>query len=220
MFKRAAVSEGSSDDLSTRARIRDAAIVTFGEQGFGVGVRAIAAAAGVSPGLVNHHFGSKDGLREACDDYVRDLIREYKTEYIRHPSPSGVLEALAEIEDFAPYIGYLMRSFQAGGALTVTMFEHMVEDVEGYLRAGIEAGTLRPQRDLRATARYMALHNGGGFFLFLQLHSARHDGKLDYRQALREYADQVMLPAADIFTNGLFTDSMMLDTLLNQSGEP
>ncbi|MTL11753.1 TetR family transcriptional regulator, partial [Nocardia seriolae] len=49
----------STDDLTTRARIRDAAITVFGEQGFGVGVRAIAAAAGVSPGLVNHHFGDR-----------------------------------------------------------------------------------------------------------------------------------------------------------------
>ncbi|MFI5777908.1 TetR family transcriptional regulator [Nocardia sp. NPDC051570] len=216
MFKRAAVSEGSTDDLSTRARIRDAAIVTFGDQGFGVGVRAIAAAAGVSAGLVNHHFGSKDGLREACDEYVRDLIRQVKTEYIRDPTPKSLLESLSEIEDFAPYIAYMMRSFQAGGSLTVTLFEHMVSDIEGYLVTGVEAGTLRPQRDLKATARYMALHNGGGFFLFLQLYAARHDGKLDYRKALREYADQVMLPAADIFTNGLFTDSMMLDTLLDR----
>ncbi|WP_280443543.1 helix-turn-helix domain-containing protein, partial [Nocardia brasiliensis] len=41
--------------------MRDAAIEGFGDQGFQVGVRAIAKAAGVSPGLVNHHFGSKDG---------------------------------------------------------------------------------------------------------------------------------------------------------------
>ncbi|MFF0491638.1 TetR family transcriptional regulator [Nocardia sp. NPDC003482] len=219
MFKGAAVPEGSADDLSTRARIRDAAVVVFGEQGFGVGVRAIAAAAGVSPGLVNHHFGSKEGLREACDDHVRDVIRAVKTEYIRHPTTKGLLEAMADMEDFAPYTAYLMRSFQAGGDLMVTMFEHMVEDVEGYLRAGVEAGTIRPQPDLKATARYLAMHNGGGFFFFLQLYTARHGGKLDYRKALRDYADQVMLPAVDIFTNGLFADSTTYDTLLGGGGE-
>ncbi|RDI68560.1 TetR/AcrR family transcriptional regulator [Nocardia pseudobrasiliensis] len=213
MFKRAAVSEGSAEDLTTRARIRDAAIVAFGEEGFGVGVRAIAAAAGVSPGLVNHHFGSKDGLRAACDDYVRDLIREAKTEYLRNPTSGTLLQSLAEIEDFAPYIAYMMRSFQAGGSLTVTLYEHLVEDVEGYLATGVEAGTLRPQKDPKATARYLALHNGGGLFFFLQLYAARHDGKLDYRQALRDYADQVMLPAVEIFTNGLLADSSALETL-------
>jgi len=53
----------SVDDLTAAARIRDAAIERFGEQGFSVGLRPIAEAAGVSAALVIHHFGSKDGLR-------------------------------------------------------------------------------------------------------------------------------------------------------------
>ena len=64
------------DDQTTRARIRDAAIEVFGRDGFATGVRAIATAAGVSPGLVNHHFGSKNGLRQVCDGYVLDVVRE------------------------------------------------------------------------------------------------------------------------------------------------
>ncbi len=59
-----------SEDLTTRARIRDAAVLRFGREGFGASVRTVAADAGVSPGLVIHHFGSKDGLRAACDEYV------------------------------------------------------------------------------------------------------------------------------------------------------
>ncbi|HJE59178.1 MAG TPA: TetR/AcrR family transcriptional regulator, partial [Nocardiopsis listeri] len=51
------------DDLTARARIRDAALTRFGQEGFGVSVRAIAEEAGVSPGLVIHHFGSKEKLR-------------------------------------------------------------------------------------------------------------------------------------------------------------
>ncbi len=55
----------NSEDLTTRAKIRDAAIVRFGKFGFGrTTIRAIAEAARVSPALVIHHFGSKDGLRE------------------------------------------------------------------------------------------------------------------------------------------------------------
>lgn len=201
-------------DLSTRARIRDAAIVVFGEEGFGVGVRAIAKAAGVSPGLVNHHFGSKDGLRAACDEHVRSLIRTAKTEYVQDPSPNATLRALTEIEEYAPLMAYLMRTFQAGGALLVTWFEQMATDVEAYLAVGIEAGTLRSPTDLKATARYLATQNGGGFFFFLQLYEARHDGELDYRKALREYAEQMMLPAIEMSTHGLFTDSTVLDALL------
>jgi AcrR family transcriptional regulator len=203
----------SSDDLNTRARIRDAALVLFGEEGFGVGVRAIAAAAGVSPGLVNHHFGSKDGLRRECDDHMRAVIRESKMSYMNRPSSGNLLQQLAEIEEFAPVIAYIMRSFQAGGDLAVSMFEHMVEDVEQYLEAGIASGAVRRPRDLKAMSRYLATINGGGMLLFIQLH-AGDSGGVDYRQALREYGDQMLLPALEIFTEGLLPDSTMLDTLL------
>ncbi|MBF6350718.1 TetR family transcriptional regulator [Nocardia flavorosea] len=202
----------SSDDLTTRARIRDAAVALFGEQGFGVGVRAIAKAAGVSPGLVNHHFGSKDGLRRECDDYIRGVIRDAKMSFMNRPSAGNMLQQLAEIEEFAPIIAYLMRSFQAGGDLAATLFEHMVADVEEYLAAGVASGALRKPRDMQAMARYLATTNGGGMLMFLQTHTPA-DGVVDYRQALREYADQMMLPALEIYTEGLLADSSMVDAL-------
>ncbi|MCL1801575.1 MAG: TetR family transcriptional regulator [Promicromonosporaceae bacterium] len=57
-------------DLTTRARIRDAAITRFAKDGFGASIRTIADDAHVSPGLVIHHFGSKDQLREECDHHI------------------------------------------------------------------------------------------------------------------------------------------------------
>ena len=214
MFKGAAVPEGSAEDLNTRARIRDAATTLFAEQGFGVGVRAIAAAAGVSPGLVNHHFGSKVGLRQACDDQVREFIRREKMKYMENPSPKGLLQALAEVEEFAPKLAYLLRTLQDGGPLTVEMFDHMVDDMETYLRVGIANGSLRAPRDIKATARVMGLQNGGGFSLFMQLYAAKNPGPPDFRKMLREYADLVMLPMIELYTHPLLTDSMALDTLL------
>ena len=47
----------------TRARLIDAARELFGHRGFAAtSVRSIASAAGVDPSLINHHFGSKQGL--------------------------------------------------------------------------------------------------------------------------------------------------------------
>lgn len=209
----------SSDDLTTRARIRDAAVVLFGEQGFGVGVRAIATAAGVSPGLVNHHFGSKDGLRRECDDHIRGVIRETKMNFMNRPSAGNMLQQLAEIEEYAPIIAYMMRSFQAGGDLAGTLFEHMVDDVEQYLEAGVASGTLRKPRDAKAMARYLATANGGGMLLFLQTHTPP-DGVVDYRRALRDYADQMMLPALEIYTEGLLADPSMLEALRAAGPQP
>src|SRR3989440_12394569 len=58
-------------DLTAKARIRDAAMKLFGAEGVAASsLRAVARAAGVSPGLIVHHCGSKEGLIRAVDEAV------------------------------------------------------------------------------------------------------------------------------------------------------
>ena len=58
-------------DLTTRARIREAALELFARNGVaGTSLRSVAARAGVSPSLIVHHFETKAGLRRAVDDAV------------------------------------------------------------------------------------------------------------------------------------------------------
>jgi AcrR family transcriptional regulator len=65
------------ESLTTKARIRAAALALFAERGVGgTSLREVARAAGVAPGLVVHHFGSKAGLQEAVEDLIVDLLRE------------------------------------------------------------------------------------------------------------------------------------------------
>ena len=59
---------GEVGESAPRDRLRDAAIETFARLGLGATVRQLASDAGVTAGLVTHHFGSKDALRQACDD--------------------------------------------------------------------------------------------------------------------------------------------------------
>ena len=79
------------DDLRAEARIRDAAITLFGAHGIrATTIRSVAQAAGVSPGLVIHHFGSKEGLREACDDKVMEQLSEAEATALASPArPAG-----------------------------------------------------------------------------------------------------------------------------------
>ena len=81
------------DDRTAIARIRDAAIDQWGQHGFNVGLRSIAEAAGVSAALVIHHFGSKDGLRKACDDYIAEEIRSSKSESMQTTDPADLVRA-------------------------------------------------------------------------------------------------------------------------------
>ncbi|MEV6280316.1 TetR family transcriptional regulator [Nocardia sp. NPDC051832] len=219
MFNQQPVPQGPASaikvsDLSTAARIRDAAIEVFGEQGFTVGVRAIAAAAGVSPGLVNHHFGSKEGLRGVCDERVLQLIRDKKVEAIKADNlGKGMLAALAEIEEYGPLVAYMVRSLQAGGPLAESLFEHMVSDAETYIQAGIDAGAIKPSRDPAARARYLMLLNVGATVVWMQMREQR-DGKLNYRTAIRDLTEELTPPALELYTQGLLTDPTLLETVL------
>ncbi|WP_181724161.1 TetR/AcrR family transcriptional regulator [Nocardia gipuzkoensis] len=216
MFNQQPVPQGSSEDLTTAARIRDTAIEVFGEHGFQVGVRKIAAAAGVSPGLVNHHFGSKDGLRAACDDRVLQLIRDEKIKAITASSvKAGMLDALAEIESYAPLVAYMVRSLQAGGPMAESLFEHMAADAEGYLAKAVEAGTIKPSRDPAARARYLMMLNVGATLLYMQMRQHR-DEKIDFRKAIRDLTEELTPPALEFYTQGLLTDSTILDTFTKE----
>lgn len=64
-----------AEDLTARARIIDAALAQFAKRGTAATLKSIADAAGVSVGLVQHHFATKDGLRAACDERVLAYLR-------------------------------------------------------------------------------------------------------------------------------------------------
>src|SRR5262245_9029211 len=119
-----------SADLTAAARIRDAAIEQFGLHGFAVGLRAIAEAAGVSAALVIHHFGSKEGLQKACDDYVAEEVRIGKSEAMQTNDPATWLGQMAEIESYAPLMAYLVRSMQSGGDLAKKLWQQMIDNAE------------------------------------------------------------------------------------------
>ncbi len=199
-----------SADLTAAARIRDAAIEQFGQHGFGIGLRAIADAAGVSAALVIHHFGSKDGLRKACDDDVLELIRDSKTEALQSMSPATWFGQLAEIEMYAPVMAYLMRSLQSSGDLGKALLQRMIDNAEGYLEDAVRAGTIKPSRDPKARAKFLAMNNGGGFLLYLQM----HDNPNDLAAVLRDYGEDMILPALEVYTHGLMADTSMYDAFM------
>ncbi len=207
------VAPGPESDLTARARIRDAAIERFGRDGFGASVRAIAAQAGVSPALVMHHFGSKDGLREACDDYITEFIVEIKSETLASTGSQHFLQQLAQMDEYTWLFGYIVRSLQAGGTLASAMFERMVRDVERYFEIGEAAGTVRPSRDPAARARWVSLSGLGSMLLLIAL---RHPGDhIDYAQVMHEWTDDYTLPSLEMYTEGVLADRTILDGYLD-----
>jgi AcrR family transcriptional regulator len=124
----------ASEDLTARARIRDAALGQFAEHGFErATIRGIASAAGVSPGLVRHHFGSKQALRDAVDAHVLQEIRRINDEVMEGSQRRDLRRSMLSREAMIPFQGYLLHALMDGSAIIATMFDQMVELTEQWV---------------------------------------------------------------------------------------
>jgi AcrR family transcriptional regulator len=75
--RRPAASWASADDLTPRARVRNAAFELHASQGeANTTLREVAEAAGLTHGVVLHHFTSKDGLRRAVQQHMLDPLSQ------------------------------------------------------------------------------------------------------------------------------------------------
>lgn len=208
-----------SDDRSTRARIRDAAIRRVATDGLDAPLRAIAADAGVSAALIMHHFGSRSGLQQVCHDHVMEVIEQEKSAALSEADPRVMFAQLAAMEEYAPVVGYALRCLQAGGPVATRIVQDMVERTETYLEHGVRAGTVRPSRDPRGRARLLCYQSVGVILVAL----ASDDGRLDLDQlsgTLRQVAEDVLLPALELYTEPLLTDRTLLDAVLAQRDQP
>ncbi|MEN5072547.1 TetR family transcriptional regulator [Isoptericola cucumis] len=205
-------------DTSARARILEAAVLRFARSGFGASVRAIATDAGVSPALVIHHFGSKDKLHEACDEHVLAWIAKSKRENMGKATGGRLLEVLAQADEFAPLVGYVLRSMQAGGAVGKSFVEHMIDDAEKYTAEAVEQGLAKPSLDERARVRYLVYSSLGSLLLSVTMNPP--DDPEDVNTAVRAFMDDLYLPMLELFTEGFLTTRRMLDDYLLYVGDP
>lgn len=139
-------------DLSTRTKIREAALSLFGAEGFAVSVRAIADAAGCSAGLVIHHFGNKDGLREAVDRSVMETLLQ-RFAGIPRELPADELsrsmgDAFADVIGASPVVRqYIRRSLLEGTQASQSIFDELLALTSESLGQLQRAGGLRASSD-------------------------------------------------------------------------
>jgi AcrR family transcriptional regulator len=129
-----AAGERPAEDLTARARIRDAALRLFAERGLdGTTIRDIAKAAGVSAGLVRHHFGSKDDLRKACDSYALDQMMRIKEQAVLEGQLGNPGFMSAAHPTVLLTLRYLARSLVDGSPAAAAMYDEMVALGEDWL---------------------------------------------------------------------------------------
>jgi AcrR family transcriptional regulator len=213
---RAAARDG---DLTAAARIRDAAILRFSRDGFGVSLRTVAEDAQISGGLILYHFGTKEGLRRACDEWVLAEIRESKRAVLGTGETGPWLAQLGQTDHFAPLAMYVARTLQAGGEAAAAFFDHLVDDAAGYLEEGVRNGVITPSRDPYARARFLTGMSVGTVLLEMSLRPQMlRDG--DFTGFFQAIAEATTGPGLELYTQGLLTDRQMLDDYLMYVTDP
>jgi AcrR family transcriptional regulator len=210
----------SSDDRTTRARVRDAAIALVAREGTGaLSARRVGEAAGVSPGSVIHHFGSMDGLRTACDDYVAETIRARKSEALQ-AGPGVDMIGLLNDPELRSLPAYLAAVVSEDSPAVARLVDELVDDAVVYIADGVRSGTLRPTDDPDARAALLVIWGLGA--LVLHRHIARHLG-VDLTDpagtSTPEFA-RYARTAAGLYGQGLFTESFaaaVTDALISTS---
>lgn len=189
-------------DLTARARIRDAATILFATLGFHrVSVRAIARAAGVSPGLVIHHFGSKEGLHRVCDDHVASCLFD---EYFAQDSPGSLVRSLAkDLGAGSAEIDYIARMLLEPGTAGDELFDRLVASTARCLAAGQESGTIRCGSDTDVTALIVTACDLGQLLLRKRFGSA-----LGADPFSPEGVDRLTAPTLELLSRGLYVNDI------------
>ena len=142
----------SAVEPSSIERIRDAALPIFAEHGIeATSLRTIAKAAGVSLGLLQHHFHTKANLVQAVDDYVMSSLAEL----LAAPLPAAPEDPVAEtaqrvttlMAEHGELTDYLCRALVENTPTGARIFDTLVEISTGHWEQLAAQGLTQPDLD-------------------------------------------------------------------------
>lgn len=137
---------------SSRAPIVGVALRLFGEQGIeATSLREVAKASNVSPALLVHHFGGKDGLVAAADEAA---LREFGDAYVDDTPAEGddllsrraaqTARVMREHPDVCAYLGRALVERTPGAE---RLFRAMIAGGRAEIDHLVESGAVRPGTD-------------------------------------------------------------------------
>lgn len=156
-----------ASDLTGYARIRNAALSAFARDGVKASsVRAIARAAGVSPGLVQHHFPTKDALRDAVNAHVIALAAAPFADLPLETSGADPFVELGEritrlVGEQPEGLLYAARAIVEGDEAALQLFDAFVAIAARQWRLLASEGRLRADLDMQWAALQPVIFNLG-----------------------------------------------------------
>lgn len=136
-------------DLTAKARIRNAAFELHATKGVArTTMRDVAQAAGVTHGLVIHHFGNKEGLRVAVQKHMIDLLRQALESVPVEGTATEVGRARDEAvermyADNPAYVRYLRRALADPSYVDTGLLDLLIEFTASQVRLLRDAGVAR-----------------------------------------------------------------------------
>jgi AcrR family transcriptional regulator len=152
-------------DLTTFARIRNAALAAFAANGVeATSIRDIADDAGVSAGLVQHYFPTKAALRAAVNEHVIAVAAA------RFEDVSAALDRGDPFQELGDRITglvaanpdearYAARAIAEGDEDALRLFDGFVEIARGQLERLAAEGALRPDLDREWAVLHVVVFN-------------------------------------------------------------
>ncbi|MGH3635022.1 TetR/AcrR family transcriptional regulator [Mycobacterium sp.] len=140
------------DDLTAKARIRNAAMDLYAEFGEDrTSMRNVAAKAGVTIGLVVHHFKTKDGIRSAVEQLVVDYFAHAIARAPADGTPSEVAAARDAfvkqmLESNPAVVNYLRRALLDPTGRRGQLLERLTELTRTELVKARAAGIVSSRR--------------------------------------------------------------------------
>ena len=157
--------QGPPDDRTAKARLRDAAVELIAEEGAAtLTARRVADRAGLSAGLVTHHYGSMQQLRAAADHHVAGIIRHLKSTPMGAAATFNVL-ASAYTTGYGPLVAYLGQRLSDPSPEVAALVDEMIDDAVGYLGSAEEAGQVKATDNPRDRAALLVLSQLGTLVL-------------------------------------------------------
>jgi AcrR family transcriptional regulator len=167
----------SPEERSSIERIRTAALRSFATYGASAtSLRTVAEAAGVSVGLVQHHFANKAGLVKAVDDYVLGVVIAIIAQPMSGP-PADSLNEMGNrvtqlVAEHPGVVDYFGRALIDGSPLGAMIFDTLVGNGTARWHQRSERGETLPDVDLTwAAINSLVLALGT---LILRTHVERH----------------------------------------------
>jgi AcrR family transcriptional regulator len=195
------------EDRTAKALIRDEALALFAEHGpEAVSLRQIAAAAGVSPALVVHHYGSKQGLRAAVDEHVAAVIDALFAELATADWTADGLGLsfaellLRELPPGSPVPAYLRRLLLAGDRAGTELFRRWHGATIAVLEQLVASGAARPSRDPAVRAAFLLANDLAVLVLREQLTAVLGVDPLG-GEGLHRWTDELLA----VYRHGFFT---------------